>query len=67
MLQGTGRYKIMAQCKNTIEAFSTAVWNPKTDDERLDDGSINIDNLDAQEYCTEPYMQQLMEAGRNYI
>ena len=67
MLQGTGRYKIMAHCKNTIEAFSTAVWNPKTDDERLDDGSINIDNLDAQEYCTEPYMQQLMEAGRNYI
>ncbi len=67
MLQGTERYKIMAHCKNTIEAFSTAVWAPKNADERLDDGSINIDNLDAQEYSTEPFMQQLMEAGRNYL
>lgn len=67
MLQGTGRYKIMAHCEKTIEAFSTAVWKPKSDDERLDDGSVNIDNLDAQEYSTEPYMKQIFEAGRNYI
>lgn len=67
MLQGTGRYRIMANCKNTIEAFSTAVWKPKSADERLDDGSVNIDSLDAQEYSTEPYMKQLIEAGRNYI
>lgn len=67
MLQGTGRYKIMSHCKKTIEAFSTAVWAPKNADERLDDGSINIDNLDAQEYSTEPFMQELMEAGRNYL
>lgn len=67
MLQGTGRYKIMSHCKNTIEAFSTSVWAPKNADERLDDGTTNIDNLDAQEYSTEPFMQQLMEAGRNYI
>ncbi|MGN0619097.1 MAG: PBSX family phage terminase large subunit [Ruminiclostridium sp.] len=67
MLQGTGRYKIMQNCPHTIEAFSTAVWKPGTDDVRLDDGSINIDNLDAQEYSTEPYMRQIIEAGRNYI
>lgn len=67
MLQGTGRYKIMSHCKHTIEAFSTAVWKPNSDDERLDDGSINIDNLDAQEYSTEKHMKRLIEAGRNYI
>lgn len=67
MLQSTGRYKILKHCKHTIEAFSTAVWKPNSDDIRLDDGSVNIDNLDAQEYSTEPYMKRLIEAGRNYI
>lgn len=57
----------MSHCKHTIEAFSTAVWKPNSDDERLDDGSVNIDNLDAQEYSTEKYMKRLVEAGRNYI
>ncbi|MCM1462975.1 MAG: PBSX family phage terminase large subunit [Bacteroides sp.] len=67
MLQSTGRYKIVKHCKHTIEAFSTAVWKPNADDVRLDDGSVNIDSLDAQEYSTEPYMKRLIEAGRNYL
>lgn len=63
MLQGTDRYKIMSHCEHTIEAFSTAVWKDGADDVRLDDGSINIDNLDAQEYSTEKYMNDLIKKG----
>lgn len=67
MLQGTDRYKIMSHCEHTIEAFSTAVWKNNSDDERLDDGSINIDNLDAQEYSTEKYMNNLIKRGDNKL
>lgn len=62
-LIGAGWYEVMAHCKGTIDAFSTALYNPKAqpDDERLDDGSTNIDSLDAQEYSTEPYQQQIID------
>lgn len=61
-LMSTDRYKIMSRCVHTIEAFSTAVWQPNTvKDTRLDDGSINIDNLDAQEYSTEPFMTEIIK------
>lgn len=61
-LQATGRYKIMYECKHTLEAFQTAVWDTKhiTADVRLDDGTYNIDSLDAQEYAVEPYMRQII-------
>lgn len=58
-LMGAGRYKIMRGCEHTIEAFSTAVWDGRIigRDVRLDDGSRNIDSLDAQEYSTESVMR----------
>ncbi|MCL2054445.1 MAG: terminase family protein [Oscillospiraceae bacterium] len=53
-LFGTGRYFILPHCENTIRAFSEAVWEDGAiTDRRLDDGSVNIDSLDAQEYSTE--------------
>lgn len=63
LLMGAGRYKILHSCTDTVEAFETAMWDGKhvTNDVRLDDGSTNIDNLDAQEYSTEPYMNDIME------
>ena len=67
MLQGTDRYRILGCCPHTIEAFSSAVWK-KTNggsDERLDDGTVNIDNLDAQEYSTETY-QEIIGRVENY-
>lgn len=62
-LQATGRHKLMQECVHTLEAFQTAVWDPKhlTEDVRLDDGMYNIDSLDAQEYAAEPYMRQMIE------
>jgi hypothetical protein len=62
LIMGAGRYKILRSCAATIDALSSAVWDDKhkTEDVRLDDGSTNIDNLDAQEYSTEPYMSDII-------
>lgn len=42
-------------CESLVNALSTAVWNPKnlTKDERLDNGTSDIDTLDAFEYTFE--------------
>ena len=58
-LFGAGRYKIMRHCIHTAEAFSEAVWSE--DDVRLDNGSANIDSLDAQEYSTEFVMKSVID------
>lgn len=65
IMQGADRYKILRSCSATIEAFEEAMWDGTiiTQDVRLDDGTTNIDNLDAQEYSTEPYMNDLIETG----
>ena len=62
IIQGADRYKVMKSCKPTIEAFEEAMWDSKciTADKRLDDGTTNIDNLDAQEYSTEPYQKDIL-------
>ena len=62
-MMGAGRYKILKSCRATIDALSEAMWDSKakTADVRLDDGTTNIDNLDAQEYSTEPYMTDMIE------
>lgn len=61
ILHSTGRYFIHRSCKDTLEAFCSAVWaDNAVKDVRLDDGSTNIDNLDAQEYSTEPYMKDMV-------
>lgn len=59
-LFGANRYFIMGDCVHTIEAFSEAVWGDGG--ERLDDGSCNIDSLDAQEYSTEFIMNSMIDA-----
>lgn len=62
MIQGSGRYKIMQNCKHLSGAFCSAVWDPKVvgKDVRLDDGKHNVDSLDACEYSMEPFMQDLI-------
>lgn len=52
------RLSIMHWCENTIEAVRSAVWDQKSAKEnRLDDGTSNIDSLDAFEYSFENYME----------
>lgn len=53
------RLSIMPWCEYTIDAVRSACWNPKSDTEqRLDDGTTNIDSLDAFEYSFENYMEE---------
>lgn len=49
-LMGTGRFFISTRCKKLKEAFLMAVWDEKHDDTRLDNGTSDIDSLDAFEY-----------------
>ena len=62
-LMGAGRFWITEDCRSLQTAFSDAVWNKdvKDKDERLDDGSTDIDSLDAFEYTIERDMRDLIE------
>lgn len=63
-LQGAGRFKILAHCKTTIDAYASAVYDSKqiTQDVRLDNGTSNIDTLDASEYAYEREIYDLCDA-----
>lgn len=64
LLMGQGRLYVSDKCPHLIDALQTAMYNPKKyDDERLDDGTSDIDSLDAFEYSIEPYYKQLNAAG----
>jgi len=57
------RLFVSRKCKHMIDAFQTAVYDPKSyDDVRLDDGTSDIDSLDAFEYAIEVYYQKLIKA-----
>ncbi len=64
-LMAAGRYHVMDTCPKLIDALTTAVWDSKhvTEDVRLDNGSTNIDSLDALEYSFEPYMESMINLG----
>lgn len=63
MLMAQGRLKINRKCEHMIDAFNTAIYDPdRFDDVRLDDGTSDIDSLDAFEYCLEPWYQNLIKA-----
>lgn len=63
-LMNVNRYKVLENCQITLDAFKNAIWSDKTDSQgkeiRLDDGSLNIDTLDAQEYSTEELHKMLL-------
>lgn len=59
-LFGQNRRFILRKCKYLIEAYSQALWDEKKNDERLDDGSTPIDDLDASEYSMFPFYDKLM-------
>lgn len=62
-LMGAGRFFITDDCNSLETALSDAVWNKevKDKDERLDDGSTDIDSLDAFEYTIERDMKELIQ------
>ena len=62
-LMAAGRFKVMAHCTHTIDALRSAVYDKKhlTEDVRLDNGTSNIDSLDALEYGFERDINDLLE------
>ena len=61
-LMGAGRFWMTEDCGSLQAAFTDAVWDQEKDkDERLDDGSTDIDSLDAFEYTIERDMKYLIQ------
>lgn len=64
LLMKQGRFKVSRSCHHLIDALQSAIYDPdKFEDERLDDGTSDIDSLDAFEYSIEPYYKDLERAG----
>lgn len=63
ILMGAGRFYINRQCEVTIDALKSALWdsNHNTEDVRLDNGTTNIDSLDALEYSFEREIPTLID------
>ena len=58
-LMSSGRFFMTEDCETLKKAFMEAVYDgKKLDDTRLDDGSSDIDTLDAFEYSFEKYLKQ---------
>jgi PBSX family phage terminase large subunit len=66
ILMGAGRFFVNRTCVETIDALKSALWDAKkvTEDVRLDDGTTNIDNLDAMEYSFEREIPGLIDGWR---
>ena len=66
ILMAQGRFfYVENECGSLVRALCTAVWNPKnlTKNERLDDGTSDIDSLDSFEYTFERYIGRLIRYG----
>lgn len=61
-LMAQGRLYVSDDCTNMIKALKEAVWSDKRPDERLDDGTSDIDSLDAFEYALIPFDEHLQRA-----
>lgn len=68
LLMAQGRLFVSKKCPHLIDAFQNAVYDPdKGGDVRLDDGTTDIDSLDAFEYSIEPHFKQLETAGHRMV
>ena len=65
LLMKQGRLFVSRNCPHLIEALSTALYDSskKNEDVRLDDGTTDIDSLDAFEYSIEPHYKELERYG----
>lgn len=62
-LSAMGRFfYVEKECVSLMNAIMMAVWDPKqlTENIRLDDGTSDIDSMDALEYCFERDIKQLV-------
>lgn len=60
-LSAQNRFYYTEECDTLLEAIGTAVWNSKNlEKERLDNGTSDIDSLDAFEYTYERVIKRLL-------
>lgn len=58
------RLHYTGDCETLVQAMCTAVWDEKkNEDVRLDNGTSDIDTLDAAEYSWERYLYQLVQVS----
>lgn len=60
-LVAQNRFFVHKDAKTVEDALCESLWDIKHPDERLDDGTTDIDSLDALEYSLEPDMKNLTE------
>lgn len=53
------KFCVNVEAQTVKNALYEAIWNPKKEDERLDDGTTDIDTLDGLEYSIEPHFSEL--------
>ena len=63
ILISQGRFHIMRHCHTARKAIRNAVWDEKHPDTRLDNGSTDIDTMDAFEYTYEEFIRKLIDTG----
>lgn len=56
------RLKILRKNTVIIKALQEALWNSQVEDERLDDGTTDIDSLDAFEYSINSFYEKLIRS-----
>ena len=66
ILMGAGRFFVARNCVETIDALKSALWDGDklTEDVRLDDGTTNVDSLDALEYSFEREIPSLIDGWK---
>lgn len=60
-LMGSGRFWISPNSQTLIKALQEAIYSDKFQDERLDNGTSDIDSLDALEYSFEKHIKRFVE------
>ena len=59
-LISNGNFFVLDSCPNMISALNNALWDDKHEDKRLDNGTSDIDSMDAVEYAIFPFRSKLM-------
>lgn len=59
-LFGQGRLKVLDSCEHIIGAFNNAIWEEGKIDTRLDNGTVEVDYLDAFEYALYNFSKKLI-------
>lgn len=59
-LIANNKFFVLKTCENMINALNNALWDDKHEDKRLDNGTSDIDSMDALEYAIFPFRSKLM-------